>query len=1026
MIKKYLLSLVILLGCIQVSQAIPVRFTITGSLSPFKTCVGTPSAAQSFIVRQAFYAPYAAIVTAPSGFEISTDSINYSGSLSFANSIMNNVRIYVRLHSATSGPYTGNVTFTISSLTASRVSATGIVYSDMSASLSSQTVACYGSTNGSATVSVSGGSGGYLYAWSPSGGTAATAQGLGAGNYICLITDSSTCSVRDTVVINSNPAIVTSVSSQTNVSCYLDSSGSVTIYATGGTGPYTYAWSPIGGASPTASGLPAGTFTCIVTDANNCTAGLQSTISQPSQGLRSGFSTMACDSYSWNNQTYTSTGSYQQTLTSVSGCDSLVTLTLTVNATSTSTTSLSICSSDLPYSWNGLTFSSGGSQTAHLTNSSGCDSAATLNLTIRPISTSTTNLSIPAVQLPYRWNGLTFTTAGSQTAHLTNSAGCDSAATLNLTIPAVNTWTGAVSTAWSAAGNWSMAVPAAGTDALIPGGLIRYPIVSAAASVNNLTIQPRASISVSSGITLNVYGNWTDSGTAVVGAGTVALRGTTTFFGSTVFTNLTVAGNATIGANASDKISVSGMLIKSSGTLNTNGKLTLISTSTQTALVADSGGALSGNATIQKYIPGYTGYHEISSPLSGSTVANLTGFGIVGANGAAGWVLGQGGSLTEYRESANIYNTLDSGYYNYTTASNPLTSGMGFAAKMGGGVTISFTGVPANGNYSYHISNLGSNIKTAGWNLVGNPYPSPIRWSSVKAANPGIMNATCYIWKPSSATTGTWQAYNGTYGTNGVGDLLGLGQGFFVLKTATGTSSLSFDNSMRTLNLSAVSYKDNIAPDEIRLTLTAGDNTAEALSYTEEGRSLGFDEDADGLLPAVDGMNVTSLAFVSKGAKYLINVIDNINENLEMPVAIHTNDPGTYTISAASLNVSAYPVYLLDKSTNTYHEIATKDVTFNSEGNEDKTNYSVVFKKVSATTPTDVINVYGKTGAIVVQQSAVQTPSTITVTNTLGQEVIKTTTTESRITLPIEVSAIYLVSVKQNGIEITKKVFVDK
>jgi hypothetical protein len=49
-------------------------------------------------------------------------------------------------------------------------------------------------------------------------------------------------------------------------------------------------------------------------------------------------------------------------------------------------------------------------------------------------NSSTTNLNIPSTNLPFTWNGLTFNTSGSQTAHLTNASGCDSAATLNLTV----------------------------------------------------------------------------------------------------------------------------------------------------------------------------------------------------------------------------------------------------------------------------------------------------------------------------------------------------------------------------------------------------------------------------------------------------------------------------------------------------------------------------------------------------------------------------------------------------------------
>ena len=107
---------------------------------------------------------------------------------------------------------------------------------------------------------------------------------------------------------------------------------------------------------------------------------------------------------------------------------------LTVNSSTTSTTNLSVCASVLPYSWNGLSFAAAGTQTAHLTNAAGCDSAATLNLAVKAVSTSTTNISICPSALPYSWNGLSFTTAGTQTYHTLNSQGCDSAATLNLSV----------------------------------------------------------------------------------------------------------------------------------------------------------------------------------------------------------------------------------------------------------------------------------------------------------------------------------------------------------------------------------------------------------------------------------------------------------------------------------------------------------------------------------------------------------------------------------------------------------------
>jgi alpha-tubulin suppressor-like RCC1 family protein len=141
--------------------------------------------------------------------------------------------------------------------------------------------------------------------------------------------------------------------------------------------------------------------------------------------------------YSWNGLTFTAAGSQTKTgLTNSQGCDSSATLNLTVKTNTSSTTNLSICPSALPYSWNGLTFTAAGSQTkTSLVNSQGCDSSATLNLSVKTNTSSTTNLSICPSALPYSWNGLTFTVAGSQTkSGLTNSQGCDSSATLNLTV----------------------------------------------------------------------------------------------------------------------------------------------------------------------------------------------------------------------------------------------------------------------------------------------------------------------------------------------------------------------------------------------------------------------------------------------------------------------------------------------------------------------------------------------------------------------------------------------------------------
>ncbi|KIC89405.1 hypothetical protein, partial [Flavihumibacter solisilvae] len=138
--------------------------------------------------------------------------------------------------------------------------------------------------------------------------------------------------------------------------------------------------------------------------------------------------------YSWNGETYTTTGTYEKTFVSAAGCDSIATLNLVVTETLTSTTNVTICASELPYSWNGETYTTTGTYERTFVSATGCDSIATLNLVVNETLTSTTNVTICTSQLPYSWNGEIYTTAGTYTVPLVSAAGCDSIATLNLVV----------------------------------------------------------------------------------------------------------------------------------------------------------------------------------------------------------------------------------------------------------------------------------------------------------------------------------------------------------------------------------------------------------------------------------------------------------------------------------------------------------------------------------------------------------------------------------------------------------------
>jgi gliding motility-associated-like protein len=145
------------------------------------------------------------------------------------------------------------------------------------ANISNQSnVTCPGGNNGSATVMPGGGQPPYTYAWTPTGGNAATANNLAAGTYTCLVTDANGCTATATVTITSPPAITASVTT-VNTTCG-NNTGSATVAASGGTPGYTYMWNPTGQTTATASNLGSGVYNCTVTDALGCTQIFQATI----------------------------------------------------------------------------------------------------------------------------------------------------------------------------------------------------------------------------------------------------------------------------------------------------------------------------------------------------------------------------------------------------------------------------------------------------------------------------------------------------------------------------------------------------------------------------------------------------------------------------------------------------------------------------------------------------------------------------------------------------------------------------
>ena len=138
--------------------------------------------------------------------------------------------------------------------------------------------------------------------------------------------------------------------------------------------------------------------------------------------------------YIWNGVTFTEAGTQYVTLPTIDGCDSIIAMTLVVKPLYAVTDTAVVCADELPYTWNGVTFMEAGTQSATLPTVYGCDSVVAMTLLVNPTYSVTDTAVICANELPLTWNGVTFTGAGTRSATLPTVDGCDSVVAMTLVV----------------------------------------------------------------------------------------------------------------------------------------------------------------------------------------------------------------------------------------------------------------------------------------------------------------------------------------------------------------------------------------------------------------------------------------------------------------------------------------------------------------------------------------------------------------------------------------------------------------
>ena len=180
----------------------------------------------------------------------------------------------------------GNYTVTVTDAhgcTASALFNVAQPVAPLALSVFTTSVGCFGASTGAIDLTVNGGTPGYTYLWS-NNATSQDIQALAQGTYSVLVTDQHGCVDSLMVNVTQPQAPLMAMPNITNAPCFGLNGGAIDLNVAGGTTPYSYFWSS-GDTLQDIDSLPAGQYTVVVSDANNCATTLIINVTQPQSAM---------------------------------------------------------------------------------------------------------------------------------------------------------------------------------------------------------------------------------------------------------------------------------------------------------------------------------------------------------------------------------------------------------------------------------------------------------------------------------------------------------------------------------------------------------------------------------------------------------------------------------------------------------------------------------------------------------------------------------------------------------------------
>ena len=649
----------------------------------------------------------------------------------------------------------------------------------------------------------------------------------------------------------------------------------------------------------------------------------------------------------------TASGTYTIKVTDASGCNNTATTIVTTNTKPTVRLS-------------GPGFVCGGSTatlTLVVTGNSPINGTLNSGESFGPIAASTITINVtPFVNTNYYITSLSDNSC--------TSIATDYPDTAKIRVTQNGDWTGAISTIWSDAGNWCGGIPASSADITVAAGLPFYPVIKSLAALHNITVASGASLTDSS--TLQIAGTITNAGTFNVSAGTLEMNGAST---------QTIPANAFVNNNInkliiSNNVTLAGMqnitgslAFGSSGkTLTTGGLLTLKSTATGTATLADitnaganSGNSISGAVTIERFILAKRAWRLLAAPVSANGAPTINASWQEGAttgNPSPGYgVELTGGSVANgYDQGINLNPSVK--YYNSTTnaltgipsspgtnvsiatypayflfirgdRSTPLMQGVSAAISP---TTLRINGQPNTGN-------MVTNVAAAGFTLVPNPYPAAINFHTLTKTN---VNDKVYLWDPRLGGSSGFGGYV-TFSWNGAGydatttssqltQYIASGAAFFVeSQDGTNPGTLTIKETDKATGGNDAVFRPMGTNSKLRVNMLGAD-TANTLSVLD-GVLTTYNDQSDNVVDRNDSKKLyglaESMAITRQGTSLAIERRHTIDGNDTTFLNVYNLKKQTYTLQLTTEALGSSGLYAVLKDN---YSSATNNTPLNMEG----------------------------------------------------------------------------------------------